>query len=206
MLESLTALVSDSSWTYALLLGIAALDALFPIVPSETTVIAAGVLAGAGELSLALVIAAAAAGAFAGDTSTYAIGRLSGERATRRLPARRLDWARRTLETRGGYLIVGSRFIPGGRTVTMLSAGLTSMPSWRFLRLAALAAVVWGSYAGLLGYAGGRTFEEHPWQGLVLALGLAGGIAVAVELGRRLRRRRRPKAPAALPAPAAPAR
>jgi membrane protein DedA with SNARE-associated domain len=191
MLEFLTDLVSGSPWTYALVLGIAALDALFPIVPSETTAIAAGVLAGAGELSLALVIAAATAGAFAGDTSTYALGRVTGERAARRLPARRLDWAGRMLETRGGYLIVGSRFIPGGRTVTMLSAGLTRMPSRRFLRLAALAAVVWGSYVGLLGYVGGRTFEERPWQGLVLALGLAGGIAVAVELGRRLRHRRR---------------
>jgi membrane-associated protein len=201
MLEFLTDLVSGSPWTYALVLGIAALDALFPIVPSETTAIAAGVLAGSGELSLALVIAAATAGAFAGDISTYAVGRVTGERATRRLPARRLDWARRTLETRGGYLIVGSRFIPGGRTLTMLSAGLTRMPSSRFLRLAALAAVIWGSYAGLLGYVGGRTFEEHPWQGLVLALGLAGGLAAAVELGRRLRG----KARAGLPARSAPA-
>jgi membrane-associated protein len=145
------------------------------------------------------VIAAAATGALIGDSGTYSLGRLAGEGATRRVPARRLEWAERTLETRGGYLIVGSRFIPGGRTVTMLSAGLTRMPVRRFLRLAALAAVIWGSYAGLLGYLGGRTFEEHPWQGLLLALGLAGGLALAVELARQVRKRRR--SPAPVPAP-----
>ena len=190
MFEFLTELVSGSPWTYALVLGIAALDALFPVVPSETTAIAAGVLAGAGELSIGLVIAAAAAGALIGDTSTYALGRVAGERATRRLPAQRVDWARRTLTARGGYLIVGSRFIPGGRTVTMLAAGVTGMAPRRFVRLAAVAAAVWGSYAGLLGYAGGRTFEEHPLYGLALAFGLALAIALAVEAARRLRRAR----------------
>jgi membrane-associated protein len=199
MLESVTELVAASPWTYVLVLTIAALDAVFPVVPSETTAIAAGVLAAAGDLNIALVIAAAATGAFIGDSGTYSLGRLAGERATRRLPARRVEWAKSTLEKRGGYLIVVSRFIPGGRTVTMLSAGLTSMPAPRFLRLAALAAVVWGSYAGLLGYLGGRTFEEKPWQGLLLALGLAGGLALAVEVTRQLRKRRRP--PVAVPAP-----
>jgi membrane-associated protein len=162
MLESVTELVAASPWTYAVVLSIAALDAIFPVVPSETTAIAAGVLAAAGDLNIALVIAAAATGALIGDSGTYTLGRLAGERATRRLPARRVEWAERTLQKRGGYLIVVSRFIPGGRTVTMLSAGLTKMPARRFLRLAALAAVVWGSHAGLLGYLGGRTFEESP--------------------------------------------
>jgi membrane-associated protein len=189
MFESLTDVVSGSPWTYVVVLAIAAVDAPFPIVPSETTAIAAGVLAGAGELSIALVIAAAAAGAFVGDTSTYALGRLAGERATRRLPPERLAWARHLLDARGGYVIVGSRFIPGGRTVTMLAAGLTEMGSRRFLHLAAVAGIVWGSYAGLLGFLGGRTVEEHPWQGLAVALGLAAILALAVELVRRLRRR-----------------
>jgi membrane-associated protein len=187
VLSGLVDLVSGSPWTYALVLGIAALDAIFPIVPSETVAIAAGVLAGTGDLNIALVIAAASAGAFLGDTSTYSLGRLAGDRAANRLAGRRLGWAKRTLETRGAYLIVGARFVPGGRTATMLAAGLTLFRTRRFLRLAGLAAVIWGSYAGLLGYLGGRTFEEHPWQGLLLAFGLAVTVVLAVELVRRLR-------------------
>ena len=194
MFESLTELVSGSPWTYALILAIAALDALFPLVPSETTAIAAGVLAGAGELSLALVVAAAAAGAFVGDSSSYSVGRTFGERVTGRVfrgdkgRARR-EWAARTLERRGAYLIVVARFVPGGRTAATLTAGALGMRPPRFLRLAALAAAIWAAYASLLGYLGGRAFEEHPWQGLLLALALAAAVAAAVELVRRLRHR-----------------
>ena len=70
-----------------LVLAVAALDAVFPVVPSEATAIAAGVVAGAGDLSIALVVAAAAAGAFAGDSGAYGLGRAFGPRATRRLPS-----------------------------------------------------------------------------------------------------------------------
>ena len=193
MLDSLIGLVSDSPWTYALILGVAALDAVAPFVPSETTAIAAGVLAGAGELSIELVLAAAAAGALVGDSSAYVLGRTLGTKAAPRFfsggRARRgLLRAEGILASRGGYVIVVSRFVPGGRTVTMLTAGLTRMPSRTFFSFAVLAAVVWASYAGLLGYVGGRAFEEHPWQGLLLALGLAGVIGVGLELRRRFRR------------------
>jgi membrane-associated protein len=189
MLDSLVGLVSESEWTYALILAVAALDAIFPIVPSETTAIAAGVAAATGELSIGLVVAAAAAGAFAGDASTYGVGRLFEERAARRVRPGRMDWARRTLSRHGSTLIVVARFVPGGRTATMLTAGLTRMPPARFLPLAAIAAALWASYASLLGYLGGRAFENEPWRALVLAFVLAFGLVVAIELVRRARRR-----------------
>jgi membrane-associated protein len=186
--ESLAELVSASPWTYTLILAIAALDALLPLVPSETTAIAAGVLAASGDLSISLVIAAAAAGAFIGDSSSYAIGRALRDRiAGRLLPARRRAWAERALAARGGALIVGARFIPGGRTAVTLTAGVVAMPARRYLRLAGLAAIIWATYAAVLGYLGGRAFEEHPWRGLVLALGAAAALALLVELARRAR-------------------
>ena len=45
MFQSLTDYVSGSPWTYAFLFGVAALDVVFPLVPSETSVILAGVIA-----------------------------------------------------------------------------------------------------------------------------------------------------------------
>ena len=185
--ESLADLVSGSPWTYAFVLAIAAVDALFPLVPSETTAIAAGVLAATGDLSIAFVIAAATAGAFIGDTSSYGLGRSLGDRVgSRLLPRKRRAWAERALDARGGALIVGARFVPGGRTAVTLTAGLIAMPLRRYVRLAALAAVLWASYAALLGYVGGRAFEEHPWRGLVIALVAAAALALGVELVRRL--------------------
>jgi membrane-associated protein len=192
MFSELLDLVSASPWTYAVILAVAALDAVFPAVPSEATVIAAGVLAGVGDLSIALVIAVAAAGAFMGDNSAYGIGRFTGKQFAGRFARspkarRRLDWAGSTLARRGGILIFGGRFVPGGRTAVTVSAGLTRMWWPRFAGFDGLAAVAWASYAGLLGYLGGKTFEEHPEWALVFGFGLAFGVILVVEGARRLR-------------------
>ena len=48
--------VSGSNWSYLAILGVAILDAFFPFVPSESIVIVAGTLAGAGDLNVFLVI------------------------------------------------------------------------------------------------------------------------------------------------------
>ena len=69
MFESLTEYVSGSPWTYLFLFVVAALDAIIPLVPSETSVILAGVLASTGDLNLVLVILFAAAGASPATTS-----------------------------------------------------------------------------------------------------------------------------------------
>lgn len=195
-MEFLTEALSSSPWTYALVLSFAAFDALLPFVPSETAAIAAGVLAAAGDLNLALVVAAAGAGAFIGDTSSYVVGRTAGNAAVNRLFGRgggleRLAWAGRVLETRGSYLIVVGRFVPGGRTAVTLTSGLTRMRLRRFVAAAAVAAALWASFASGLGYLGGTAFEDEPWRGLVAALSLAALIVVAVEAGRRLRPRKR---------------
>jgi membrane-associated protein len=185
-------LVSASPWTYGVIVAVAALDAVLPLVPSEATVIAAGVLAGVGDLSVALVIAAGAAGAFMGDSSAYGIGRFTGRRSESwfaRSPRakRRLDWAAEALARRGGLFIFGGRFVPGGRTAVTVTAGLTRMRWAIFAGFAGLAAVAWASYAGLLGYLGGKTFEEHPEWALVFGFGLAAGVILVLEGARRLR-------------------
>ena len=65
----------SSNWWFVLIIfSVALLDSVFPIVPGETTVIAGGVAAGAGNQSLALVIFAGAFGAFLGDNLAYWIG------------------------------------------------------------------------------------------------------------------------------------
>ena len=44
--ESIVDAVSGSNWSYLIVFVIAMLDAFFPVVPSEATAIAAGVVAG----------------------------------------------------------------------------------------------------------------------------------------------------------------
>jgi membrane-associated protein len=191
-----TALVSDASgWAYGIVFLVALLDAVVPIVPSETAVITAGVVAGAGDLSLAMIIPAAAAGAFLGDNTAYWIGRRFGTRVVDRFfsgekSRRRIEWAERQLTERGGELIAIARFIPGGRTAVTLSAGLLKFPWRRFIFFDAAAAVGWALYASLLGYFGGHAFEHAAWKGLLLALGIAFAVAGGVEATRWALKRR----------------
>ena len=195
MFDQFTNLVSEASyWTYGVLLAFALLDVILPVVPSEASVITAGVVAASGKLSLPIIIAAAAVGAFLGDNLAYLLGRRFGPWVKDRFfhgekSAQRLAWAERQLRERGGELIVIGRFIPGGRTAVALSAGTLRFSWRRFAGFDVIAAVVWASYAGLLGFIGGHAFENAPWKGLVLAFAIALAVAGGIEVVRWLRKR-----------------
>jgi len=191
MLDSLVDLASGSAWTYALVFAVAALDVLLPILPSESLLVAAAALSASGRLNAAAVALAGAAGALLGDNIAFLCGRLLDTRVHRWLDAsprrrKRLRWAEHQLDRRGGVIIVGSRFIPGGRTATMLAAGMLEMPWRRFVAFDLLAAVIWALYGTAIGYFGGTAFEDEPLIGVAVALGLALVAGLAVELGRRV--------------------
>jgi membrane protein DedA with SNARE-associated domain len=165
--DSFKEYVSDSVWTYPYLFGISALDVLFPL---------------------------AAAGAVLGDNTSYWIGRTAGPWIVQRFFAgkrkERIDWAEAQIEERGPYLIVVGRFIPGGRTAVTLSAGLLEMRWRKFFAFDVAAGLCWATYAALLGYFGGRVFEEQPLKGFLIAFAIALAVTGAVEVYRWLRRRR----------------
>ena len=195
MFQSFVDAVSGSGWTYALIFAVAALDAFFPVVPSEATVITAAVLASQGEgLRLEFIIPAAAVGAVCGDNVSYWVGRVFGERIAEKVfvggRRKHLDRAHRLLEERGGYLIVIGRFIPGGRTAVTFAAGSLEWAWARFMMFDILAGVIWASYASLLGFVGGKSFEKSTWKALLVAFAGAALVTGAIEGVRMYRKRR----------------
>ena len=193
MFESLTDLVSGSPWTYAFLFAVSGLDVIIPLVPSETSVITAGVLAASGDLNIGLIILVAACGAVLGDNVAYGLGNLLEGFVRGRLfgggRKRRLEQAERALVERGPYLIIIGRFIPGGRTAVTFACGLLRFRWRRFIVFDVAAGILWATYSGLVGYFGGKAFEDSPIKGILLALGIAFGIAAVVEFVRWRRRR-----------------
>ena len=177
--------------SYFIAVLLPAFDALIPLLPSETAVIALGVAtAGSADPRAAVLVALAAFGAFLGDNAAYLLGRRFGPAAARRVFAgergmRRRAWAEHSLHQFGARIIIGCRFIPGGRTAITLTCGLVGYPRRRFIAATAFAAVIWASYAFFIGRLGGKAFEERPWAGLLLALGLTVVISVLIEAGRR---------------------
>jgi membrane protein DedA with SNARE-associated domain len=193
VLESLTGAVSGSPLTYLVVAALVAGDAVVPLFPGESSVVAAAVLAADGELNVLLVALAAFAGAFAGDLAMYAVGRYAGPRLIRRYAregrrAERVTWARRQVDRRGAALIVAAQFIPGGRNVVMLGAGSLRYPLPRFLAAEAAGAAAWAVFQTTIGYVGGSLLDDT-----LVALGVSVAVAIAagaaIEGADRLRRR-----------------
>jgi membrane protein DedA with SNARE-associated domain len=181
-------------WVLVLVFAVSGLDAVLPFMPSESTVVAVGVLAATtGRPNLGLLIAAAAAGAFAGDLLSYMAGRRSNSavaaRTTRGHRAQAVhDWVHRLLHSHGGLVIVFARYIPGGRSTTAFAAGVVHYPGNRFRWYTTLAVLIWATETAVLGYLGGTLFADRPLVGLALgwtgALAIS-GLAVAVNRIRR---------------------
>ncbi len=195
----------SSPVSYLIAVLVPALDALIPVLPSETAVIALGVAtAGSTDPRIGVLVTLAALGAFLGDNAAYLVGRRFGPAVSRWVfagerGARRHAWAQRSLAQYGTRIIVACRFIPGGRTAVTLTCGLIGYPRRSFVVATAVAGAVWASYAFAIGRLGGQAFEGRPWAGLLVGLGLtvvvSGVIEVARRLLRRARSRRGPPAP-----------
>jgi membrane-associated protein len=198
--SALTSLQVGSVISYVIAIVIPALDAVIPVLPSESVIIALGVAtAGSADPRIALLVACSALGAFLGDNLSYLLGRRFGPWAERRFfrgekGARRRAWAERSLQRFGMQLIVVCRFFPGGRTAVTLCCGIVGYPRRRFVVATAVAGLIWASYSFFIGRLGGKAFQDAPWVGFAVAFGITIAVSLLVELIRRIvsRRRRRP--------------
>lgn len=195
MFDWLTHEVSQSAVTYPVVGFAAAADVLFPLIPSETIVITASVLAAQGDLLIWVIVPAVALGAFLGDNLCYLLGRKIGDPIADRLfddekGQARLRWAEEALRRRGAILIGAGRFIPGGRTATTFAAGTLEMPYRQFVVADAFAASIWALYVSMLGYLGGETFEDNLWLPLIASFACAMAVGAGFEGWRRLQSRR----------------
>jgi len=191
----LTQEVSHSVATYPALAFAAGADVLFPLIPSETLVITASVLAAQGDLMIWAIVPAVALGAFAGDNLCYLLGRGIGDPIADRLfdgekGQARLQWAEEALRRRGSILIGVGRFVPGGRTATTFAAGTLEMPYKQFVVADAVAASLWALYVSMLGYLGGETFNENLWLPLASSFAAAMAVGGGFEIWRRWQVRR----------------
>ncbi len=163
-------------------------------VPGETMLLVAAVYAGAThQLSIAVVIAAAAVAAIVGDNLGYLIGRLGGDHLLRRispalhLTAGRLTMGRYLFQRHGGKAVFFGRFVAVLRVFAAFLAGTTRMPWRRFALFNAAGGIVWATLIGLLGYGLGAS-ATGPLGYIGLALAAVVIIAGVVVLRRNEQR------------------
>ncbi|MDN5750283.1 MAG: DedA family protein [Pseudonocardia sp.] len=196
LLRLVTEAALASPWLLAVIVGMAVVDALLPVVPSEALIIAAGVASAAGEQDLPAVIAAAAAGSFLGECVGFLIGRRIGPSVRRRFaaPAARAhyDRAARLLDRRGGTVLLTARFVPAGRTAAALASGATGYPAARFAGYTAVGSVLSASWQALLGFVGGAAFAHDVVPALVVGFAFASAVGMTLAGIRRARLHREP--------------
>jgi membrane protein DedA with SNARE-associated domain len=150
------------------------------ILPGETAVLVAGVVASQDHVNVAVVAVLVVAAAIAGDSVGYAIGRRYGESLMKLsiLKRRRaaLDRALEGLRRRGPIYVFIGRFTAFLRAVMPALAGMSRMNYRRFLIANAAGAVLWGVTFTLLGYFAGtaltRIESYASWVGLSILIAM----------------------------------
>lgn len=170
---------------YWVVAAIVALESMGIPAPGETALVTAAIYAGTTHrLSIVLVIAAAAAGAIAGDNVGYLAGRRFGYDLLLRygpmlkLSPPRIKLGQFLFARHGGKVVFFGRFIAVLRALAALLAGINRMPWKRFLFFNATGGVVWAIAFGLGGYVFGEQIERV--KGPVAAAGLVLAIVAAI--------------------------
>ncbi|WP_457030933.1 DedA family protein [Kitasatospora sp. P5_F3] len=172
-------------------------DAFLPFLPSGTLVILAVLNTAEVDGAPLLLAAGVAVASFLGDFVLLNLARRGSPRVQRRLDDRpelaasveRLQqyFSGQTSRTAAAVVIV-ARFVPAGRTVLDLAVGHSASSSRRFLRMSALAALIWASYIVSLGWLNSHWFNTD-W--LSLAVSCVAATAISTTVARLVRRRRR---------------
>ena len=135
-------------------------ESLGLLLPGETAILAAGVLARDGHLHIGLVIAIAAAAAIVGDNLGYLLGRrgarqllLARRGPLRKHRARLVRDGERFFERYGGRSVFLARWVVVARITAPWLAGASRMPRRRFLLWNAAGGIAWSATVALAGYA-----------------------------------------------------
>ena len=160
-------------WAYALLAATTAP----PLVPNAVLLVTGGVLAAEGRLDIALVLLTVAGSAVIGDLVVHRTGRALSGRVLARMERRPrqaalLNWAALRIQRYGVPFVIGVRFLPSGRVIGGLAAGVVRYPARRYAIGAGVAEAVWATYSVGAGYVSGRA-ASNSFYALTLGVGIS---------------------------------
>jgi len=164
-----------SGWAgYAMLTGIVFAETgllVGFVLPGDSLLFTIGVVAGAGELNLVVIMLLLIGASMLGDWSGYLLGRRAGPAIFNRPDSRffkqeHLQRTKAFYEKHGGKTIIYAKFVPIIRTFAPFIAGVANMRYLRFLSFDIFGGVGWVFSMTILGYLLGevaivrRNFEK----------------------------------------------
>ncbi len=165
---------SSGSAAYLIVVALVFGDAIFPVLPGETTLNAACVLAQAGTLTFGLVVLSGAIGAIVGDSTLYWLARSAHGRIH--------DWLGRAVDGKAGqriltllhdhgnvFLLFG-RYVPGLRfAINVTLGGVVRMPYRTFLFWSSLSGALWSLWVCLSAYYISSALAGYPIAAIVVS-------------------------------------
>lgn len=168
------------TYGYLAVLVLVGLESTGIPLPGETMLLTAAIYAGTThQLHIALIIAAAAAGAILGDNLGWWVGREGGYRLLRRygtyvrLDTRRLKLGQYLFRRYGGQVVFFGRFVAVLRTFAAFLAGANRMPWRRFLLFNAAGGILWATLFGMGGFLLGKEIHRLAGPVRIVAVVLA---------------------------------
>ena len=181
---------------YAALAALVAGETMGVPLPGETALIAAGILASDGHLTIELVIVVAAGAAIFGDNVGFWIGRRGGRKLLE-LPGPLAHHRQRVLERgeeifrrHGAKTVFFGRWFSGLRIASAWLAGVNRMPWGTFIVFNALGGIAWATSVAMLSYWAGHSADTVLKTVGIGGLALALVALVAFLIWRRRRVRR----------------
>lgn len=206
-LDPVTLLGYFGGWALVGLLVVVFIESgvLFPVLPGDTLLFVAGMLAAGtetannvdqGDFTLWKLLVFIPIAAILGGQVGYWIGRSVGtsmfKPTNRILKQKYLDEAHAFFEERGPFAIVLGRFVPIVRTLVPITAGAARMNYGVFTLFNVIGAVVWGVGLTLLGYGLGQ-FEiiQKLLEPIFILIALVSLLPIFIEWYKRRRAAKR---------------
>lgn len=148
------------------------------IVPGETAVVLAGIMASKGYMNIELLLIAVIAGAFCGYFASYMVGIAFGKLIIKKkwIKDKYYKPTQYFFEKYGALSIFFSRFISILRSFTAIIAGISKMNILMFTLFDILGAVVWSFFYVYLGFFLGLQFQSvEKYFGIIGIIMLIGG-------------------------------
>jgi membrane-associated protein len=160
---------------------------IFPFLPGDSLLFAAGALSAFGSLSLSWLLGVLIVASILGDTVNYWIGKTIGQKLVDnpRVPfinQEHIDKTEAFYKKHGGKTIILARFVPIIRTFAPFVAGVGKMHYSTFLLYNVVGGVTWVSIFTLAGYLFGNIpFIHDNFELAVVAIILISVLPIAYE-------------------------
>jgi membrane protein DedA with SNARE-associated domain len=152
-------------WIYCVAGGIAYIENVFPPLPSDVILVAAGSLAGLGRVDFILLLILSTMGSTTGFITMYKVGDWFGIRILeagkfKYIPLEKVHKVEAWFKKYGYWVVIANRFLAGTRAVISFFTGMSELPLWRTTILSFLSSMLWNFILLFAGRELGKNWRE----------------------------------------------